>query len=431
MAEQSAACHCTCCRKNSRSSLELRELHARTLSEMRGSISSLTTKYKSTLEAMETLKRESEENRRLSAMAANSAQIHCDEIKNGLQAMSLDANELVQILSTELSSVKEDRDKLRRNQDVLCSKLSSMSQPGVEERAVLVGEIQDLTRSRETLQVSISNLRTKCSDLEATVASLQEENARLMQREATDAPAVEGLRTKCSDLEATVASLQEENAQLMQREATDAPAVEGLRTKCSDLEATVASLQEENARLLQREATDAPAVEGLRTKCSDLEATVASLQEENAHLMQREATDAPAVEGLRTKCSDLEATVALLQEENAHLLKAQSKSHPSSVEKLLRLTRENQHFAVKLSEQENKSKALESTIMLLNKYLDREINTGGVENSLIDILDDISYIKRTTNSREAKELIGMTEKGLERINEPRFHDSGHPVLPQT
>jgi DNA repair exonuclease SbcCD ATPase subunit len=341
--------------------LELRELHARTLSEMRGSISSLTTKYKSTLEAMETLKRESEENRRLSAMAANSAQIHCDEIKNGLQAMSLDANELVQILSTELSSVKEERDKLRRNQDVLCSKLSSMSQPGVEERAVLVGEIQDLTRSRETLQVSISNLRTKCSDLEAIVASLQEENARL----------------------------------------------------------------------LQREATDAPAVDDLRTKCSDLEATVASLQEENAHLLQREATDAPAVDGLRTKCSDLEATVASLQEENARLLKAQSKSHHSSVEKLLRLTRENQHFAVKLSEQENKSKALESTIMLLNKYLDRDINTGGVENSLIDILDDISYIKRTTNSREAKELIGMTEKGLERINEPRFHDSGHPVLPQT
>eukprot|EP00889_Picochlorum_renovo_P002531 jgi/Picre1/29561/NNA_004947.t1 len=220
-------------------------------------------------------------------------------------------------------------------------------------------------------------------------------------------------------------------SRLLQREATDAPAVEGLRTKCSDLEATVASLQEENARLLQREATDAPAVDGLRTKCSDLEATVASLQEENARLLQREATDAPAVEGLRTKCSDLEATVASLQEENARLLKAQSKSHPSSVEKLLRLTRENQHFAVKLSEQENKSKALESTIMLLNKYLDRDINTGGVENSLIDILDDISYIKKTTNSREAKELIGMTEKGLERINEPRFHDSGHPVLPQT
>ena len=303
MAEQSAACHCTCCRKNSRSSLELRELHARTLSEMRGSISSLTTKYKSTLEAMETLKRESEENRRLSAMAANSAQIHCDEIKNGLQAMSLDANELVQILSTELSSVKEERDKLKRNQDVLCSKLSSVSQPSVEEKAVLVGQIQDLTRSRETLQVSMNKLRAKCSDLEVTVASLQEEKAHLLQREATVAPAVDDLRAKCSDLEATVASLQEE------------------------------------------------------------------------------------------------------------------KAHPSSVQKILRLTRENQQFAVKLSEQENKSKALESTIMLLNKYLDIEINNGRVENTLFDILDDISHIKRTTNSREAKELIGMTEKGLEKNKE--------------
>ncbi len=343
MAEQSEACHCACCRKNSRSSLELRELHARTLSEMRSSIGSLTKKYKLTLEAMDMLKRESEENKRLSAMAANSAQIHCDEIKNGLQAMSLDANELVQILSSELSSVKEERDKLKRNQDVLCSKLSSMSQPGEEERAVLIGEIQDLMQSRKTLQVSIRDFKAKCADLEARVAHLQEENAQLLQREADVA---------------------------------------------------------------------APAVEDLTTKCSDLEARVASLQEENCQLLQREAATAPAVEDLTTKCSDLEARVASLQEENAQFLQPQTKLSPKPTDKLLRLTRENQQFAVKLSEQENKSKALESTIVHLSKYLDRELDNE--EEDLFDVLDNISYIKRTCNSREAREVIGMLEESIEK-----------------
>jgi len=369
-----------------------------------------------TLEAMDMLKRESEENKRLSAMAANSAQIHCDEIKNGLQAMSLDANELVQILSSELSSVKEERDKLKRNQDVLCSKLSSISQPGEEERAVLIGEIQDLMQSRKTLQVSIRDFKAKCADLEARVAHLQEENAQLLQREAdVAAPAVEeDLTTKCADLEARVASLQEENCQLLQREAVTAPAVEDLTTKCSDLEARVAHLQEENAQLLQREAdVAAPAVEeDLTTKCADLEARVASLQEENCQLLQREAVTAPAVEDLTTKCSDLEARVASLQEENAQFLQPQTKLSPKPTDKLLRLTRENQQFAVKLSEQENKSKALESTIVHLSKYLDRELDNG--EEDLFDILDNISYIKRTCNSREAREVIGMLEESIEK-----------------